>query len=99
MTETNVHIVGLGLAFEEIDLWYLLTRRMRRFKQDEPINNEIFFYQIAEKDKYDNTVTQMLTAAGVEVVPIEIPDRAEKEDWKKAYQEVYERISSINKRI
>ena len=94
LTETNVHIVGLGLAFEEIDLWYLLTRRMRRFKQDEPINNEIFFYQIAEKDKYDNAVTQMLTAAGVEVVPIEIPDRAEKDDWKKAYQEVYERISS-----
>lgn len=92
MTETNVHIVGLGLAFEEIDLWYLLTRRMRRFKQNEPINNKIFFYQIAEKGKHNNAVTQMLVAAGVEVVPIEIHNKTEKGDWKKAYQEIYKEI-------
>ena len=94
MTETNVHIVGFGLAFEEIDLWYLLTRRMRRFKQDEPIRNTIFFYQIAEKGKHNNAVRQMLVAAGVEVVPIEIEihDKTEKEDWKKAYQEIYKEI-------
>jgi S-adenosylmethionine:tRNA-ribosyltransferase-isomerase (queuine synthetase) len=88
-TETNVHIVGFGLAFEEIDLWYLLTRRMRRIKQGEPISNQIFFYQIAEKDKYDNAVTQMLTAVGVEVIPIEINNSKDKEDWKKAYQKIY----------
>lgn len=92
MTETNVHIVGFGLAFEEIDLWYLLTQRMRRFKQDETISNTIFFYQIAEKGKHNNAVTQMLTAAGVEVIPIEIHDKSKKEDWKKAYQEIYEKI-------
>lgn len=94
LTETNVHIVGLGLAFEEIDLWYLLTRRMRRIKQGEPISNQIFFYQISEKDKYDNAVTQMLTAAGVEVVPIEINNSKDKEDWKKAYQKIYAIIKS-----
>lgn len=93
-TETNVHIVGFGLAFEEIDLWYLLTRRMRRIKQGEPISNQIFFYQIAEKDKHDNAVTQMLTAAGVEVVPIEINNSKDKEDWKKAYKKIYAIIKS-----
>ena len=93
-TETNVHIVGFGLAFEEIDLWYLLTRRMRRIKQGEPISNQIFFYQIAEKDKHDNAVTQMLTAAGVEVIPIEINNSKDKEGWKKAYQKIYAIIKS-----
>ena len=36
----------------------------------------------------------MLVAAGVEVVPIEIEihDKTEKEDWKKAYQEIYKEI-------
>lgn len=92
LTETNVHIVGFGLAFEEIDLWYLLTRRMRKIKQGEPINNKIFFYQFREKCKDNDALVKMLVATGVDVIPIEIPDRAEKEDWKKAYQEIYEII-------
>lgn len=88
-TETNVHIVGFGLAFEEIDLWYLLTRRMRRIKQGEPIDNHIFFYQISEKDKINDALIQMLAACGVEVIPIEINNSKDKEDWKKAYQKIY----------
>ena len=92
LTETNVHIVGFGLAFEEIDLWYLLTRRMRKIKQGEPINNKIFLYQFREKCKDNDALVKMLVATGVDVIPIEIPDRAEKEDWKKAYQEIYEII-------
>jgi hypothetical protein len=67
---------------------------MRRIKQGEPISNQIFFYQIAEKDKHDNAVTQMLTDAGVEVVPIEINNSKDKEDWKKAYKKIYTIIKS-----
>lgn len=93
-TETNVHIVGFGLAFEEIDLWYLLTRRMRRIKQGEPIDNHIFFYQISEKDKINDALIQMLAACGVEVIPIEINNSKDKEDWKKAYQKIYAIIKS-----
>lgn len=96
LTETNVHIVGLGLAFEEIDLWYLLTRRMRKIKQGEEINNNIFFYQISEKDKYDDAVAKMLEAAGVTVIPIELQKIKGKEDWKMAYQKIYEIIKQRN---
>lgn len=92
LAETNVHIVGLSLAFEEIDFWYLLTRRMRRIKQGEHINNKIFFYHIREKDKSNDAVTQMLVATGVEVIPVEIHDKTKKEDWKKAYQNIYDII-------
>ena len=88
LTETNVHILGLGLAFEELDLWYLLTRRMRRIKQGERIDNKIFFYQIADKGESRNAVVAMLVATGVEVITIELQN----DDWNKAYQDIYERI-------
>lgn len=94
LTGTNVHIVGFGLAFEEIDLWYLLTRRKRKINQGEPIDNHIFFYQISEKDKINDALIQMLAACGVEVTPIEIHNSKDKEDWKKAYQEIYAIIKS-----
>lgn len=93
-TETNVHIVGFGLAFEEIDLWYLLTRRKRRKNQGEPISNQIFFYKIAEKENLNDAVTQMLLATDVKVVPIEINNSKDKEDWKKAYKKIYAIIKS-----
>ena len=94
LTETNVHIVGLGLAFEEIDLWYLLTRRMRRIKQGEPINNKIFFYQISEKGKNNEALIQMLTACDVDVIIIDLIERDGEKDWKQAYQEIYTVIKS-----
>ena len=90
LTETNVHIVGLGLAFEEIDLWYLLTRRMRRIKRGEEINNKIYFYQI--KGKCNDAVLKMLEATGVSAIPIDLPKMDGKEDWNKAYQDIYNKI-------
>lgn len=94
LTETNVHIVGFGLAYEEIDLWYLLTNRMRRIKQDEPINNQIFFYQIREKNKRNDALIQMLEACNVNVIPIDIYEKDGKKDWTQAYREIYEIIKS-----
>ena len=92
LTETNVHIVGLGLAFEEIDLWYLLTRRMRRIKRGEEINNKIFFYQI--KDKCNDAVLKMLEVTDVNIIPIELPKKDGKEEWNKAYQNIYKKIKA-----
>ena len=92
LTETNVHIVGFGLAFEEIDLWYLLTRRMRRIKRGDEINNKIFFYQIKEKDKCNDAVVKMLEATGVNVIQIDAIKKDGNTDWKKAYQDIYKII-------
>lgn len=38
----------------------------------------------------------MLVAVGVEVIPIEIHDKSEREEWKKAYQEIYKNIKQHN---
>ena len=42
---TNVHILGLQLNFDEIDLWWLLNKRIRLKREGKaPICNEIHFY-------------------------------------------------------
>ena len=47
---SNVHILGLGLDFSEIDLWWILDRRKRLIMEGCPIKNHIFFYDIVKKD-------------------------------------------------
>lgn len=47
---SNVHILGLGLDFSEIDLWWILDRRKRLIMEGCPIKNHIIFYDIVKKD-------------------------------------------------
>ena len=44
---SNVHIIGLGLGYEEIDLWWVLNKR-KRIKKAEPslIKNKIYYYPV-----------------------------------------------------
>lgn len=46
---SDLHIIGLGLAYEEIDLWWLLNKRKRLEQQFEGlIKNHIFFYPVED---------------------------------------------------
>lgn len=47
---SNVYIIGFGLDFSEIDIWWILDRRKRLIMQGYPIKNRIAFYDIVEKD-------------------------------------------------
>ena len=67
---TNVHIIGFGLGYEETDLWYILTTRKRRMKEKGDVNNEIFFYAIKDSS-YDIAKNKLLEAAGVKVIDID----------------------------
>ena len=53
--KTNVYIIGFGLGYEEIDLWYVLTRRKRLIRQNNNINNHIYYFDI-EKNELLNTL-------------------------------------------
>lgn len=48
---TNVYIVGLGLDFCEIDIWWLLNKHMRIKKVVPQITNDIYYLY---NEKYDN---------------------------------------------
>ena len=46
---SDLHIIGQGLAYEEIDLWWLLNKRKRLEQQFEGlIKNHIFFYPVED---------------------------------------------------
>lgn len=61
----NIHIIGLGLQYDEIDLWWILNRRQRYIKQfgkENTISNKIHFY-----GNTSNSMKKLLNKFGVEV--------------------------------
>lgn len=69
---TDVHIIGFGLPYEEVDIWWLLDRRMRLIRKggvDPLVRNKIFYYSTAASSKdFTPDKRQCLQAYGVEIV-------------------------------
>lgn len=65
---SDVHIIGLGLNYDEMDLWWVLNKR-RRIKWEDPklINNEIYYYQV---DKLKKMQRKIFSRFDVEVVTL-----------------------------
>lgn len=93
MINSNVFILGFGLGYEEIDLWYFLVSRKRIFHDRKENANRIVFYAIEDKS-YDIGKMKMLEALNVEIRTIPF-------DWSKnAYQKAYDMIyDNIKKTI
>jgi len=82
----HLHIVGLGMDFTEIDLWWLLLHKRRRTNQ----TGKVFYYQAALTPTEDTAVTSLMKSLNVEVIHI-IAD---------SYVECYLRIADeIERRI
>lgn len=56
---TNVYIVGLGMDFSEIDIWWLLNNRVRIQNKVSQVQNKIIYLY---DDKYDNKKTDIFEA-------------------------------------
>lgn len=93
MINSDVFILGFGLGYEEIDLWYFLVSRKRLFHDRKESANRIVYYAIEDKS-YDIGKIKMLEALDVEVVSIPF-------DWSEtAYQKAYDMIyDNIKKTI
>ncbi len=88
MLNSNVHILGYGLGYEEIDVWHFLTCRKRLIRKDIIKKNNIVFYAIKDSS-YDPGKIKLLEAMDVIVRPIEF-------DWSSnAYQNAYNEIYNI----
>ena len=78
---SDVHIIGLELAYEEMDLWWILNKR-RRMKQkgDVEISNRIIYYPVSDvsRDK-----RQLLNGFDVEVSDLENYDTTYMSRYKK----------------
>lgn len=63
----HIHIVGLGMDFTEIDLWWILLHKRRRLHQ----TGKVFYYHATtESEATDTPVTSLLKSLNVEVVPV-----------------------------
>lgn len=62
----DIHILGLGLDFVEIHLWWLLTYRARALNGHKlPRRNRIYYYYPTSREKTDKTKHRFLRAYGV----------------------------------
>lgn len=95
MLNTDVHILGFGLGYEETDLWYFLTCRKRLIRKNKMQRNRIVYYAIMDSS-YDMGKVKLLEALDVDVVNVEF-DWSEKA-YEKAYNEIYDRIKEQIKR-
>ncbi|KKL62521.1 hypothetical protein LCGC14_2184360 [marine sediment metagenome] len=98
----NVHIVGLGLDFCEIDLWWLLVikERIRSKKLDFPfpiehkVGETYYYYRdkdLDEKEEIDRI--SMLKSLGVKTMPIPLnKDIWDQDTWNEYYQKVLNKI-------
>lgn len=89
---SDVHIVGNALSFDEIDLWWVLNKRIRLIKSygNKIITNTIYFYgYVSEEIKY------MLSTYGVDVSSC-ITEKPNDDAWKNLY---LSNISDINGRV
>lgn len=88
---TDVHILGLGMGYEEVDLWNILTTRKRKKRSNsDDCKNRIYYYAIRDKS-YDPGKMELLKALDVNVVNVEFNNS------DKAYTNAYEKIFELIK--
>ncbi|MCK9738067.1 SIR2 family protein [Pseudomonas syringae] len=86
----HIHIVGLGMDFTEIDLWWLLLHKRRRIHQ----TGKVFFYHLAAAaEPVETPVTSLLRSLNVEVVSVTAPTWTE--CYLRAAEAIEMRIASL----
>ena len=96
MLHSDVHMLGFGLGYEEIDMWYVLTFRKRLIRKNIIHRNRFIYYAIMDNN-YDTDKMELLKTLDVDVIPITL-DKSENA-YEKAYNEIYKRIREQVKRI
>ena len=91
MLTSDVFILGFGLSYEEIDLWYFMVSRKRLIRAKKILANRIVFYALEDKS-FDIGKIKMLEALDVKVerIPFDWSENA----YELAYNEMYRRIKT-----
>ena len=100
----NLHIIGLGLDFSEIDLWWLLTRRARFIQKlgVEKVRNKIYYYCTDSASEIDNQRQkyELLKALHVEVIYHSNKDNLQHEISENLYKNIYsEQINNLKSNL
>jgi hypothetical protein len=79
--KSNMHIIGFGMSFDELDIWWLLNRRARMMKNHK-IENSIYFYC----NELNEAAKSLLQSYGVHVV--EYSDHTHEEALEKSFEAI-----------
>lgn len=82
--------MGFSLLYEEIDIWWVLARRMRLIKQGKKVNNHIVFFDIVDKGKKD-----LFNSIGVDVY--EPKTNPAPNNYEPFYQEIIDIIRKMTR--
>lgn len=85
---SDVYIMGFSLLYEEIDLWWVLTRRKRLIRQGNPISNNIFFCGKVSPGK-----RRLLNIMDVDV--IEPDSKIDDDDFWGQYHSILDKIDGM----
>lgn len=93
----NIHIIGFGLQYEEIDLWWILNKRQRyikKYKGENLITNKIYFYGNVGNEK-----KALLERLGVKVFPFRYKGLTPSATsyYEKQYQYYLDKIEKLCK--
>ena len=89
MLHSDVHMLGFGLGYEEIDIWYVLTFRKRLIRKGIIPRNNFLYYSLVHGHE-DTPQMELLKTLDVDVILISL-DESECA-YGKAYNEIYKRI-------
>lgn len=80
---SNVHFVGFGFSFDEMDIWWLLFKRRKIMLQHKEIDiqNELFFY--CKKKNPQSTEERISENLGVRLKPYDV-------EGKNEYMKLYD---------
>lgn len=88
---SDIHIIGLGLDFSEIDLWWVLNKRARFMLENntkELISNKIIYYTTAENEDQLN----LLKALNIHIIKISLDGSSN--EYQRAYDNILTRIKN-----
>ena len=80
---SDIYIMGFSMLYEEIDLWWILTRRKRLMRQGANVNNRIFYCGDIKPGK-----RQLFRTMDVEIIE---PD-PKAVDFKDKYHSIFDKI-------
>ncbi|NPD86394.1 hypothetical protein HNS38_16600 [Lentimicrobium sp. L6] len=106
---SNLHIIGFGLDFSEIDLWWLLTKRARLI-EDGLINNSVSFYvkplseleEKIDKEKDDNKKRNQIVKLETESrkyetlleLNVDVKEISSRNGYSNYWNEIFETIKT-----
>lgn len=82
----DVYILGLGMDFSEVDLWWLLNRKAREKAE----HGKVYYYTVEDKKRFERD--ELLKVLGVEVRYCGCEITEEPVDKDQAYKEFYHKV-------